>query len=212
MNFYEQLGILVSSIMIVSQLSLVFGDNLFFRWSTKVVIGYALIHALIWGIYWTNYYAVAPVISKGQYEYIIPLILSLLMYSRLSYKYAWLSKYPMGAQLAVGFGVVSVGQLRGQILDQIRMTVVDLFAAKDWYQLLNSSLVLIGTLTVISYFFFTREHTGILSKSSYVGRIFIMSSIATIWAGDYLWAMAMLAGQLQYLVQQFLYRLILGRP
>lgn len=80
MNFNDWLGIVVSTIMILSQLSLVFGDNLFFRWSTKVVIGFALMHALIQGVYWTNYYAVTPILSKGDWKFAIPLILSLMMY------------------------------------------------------------------------------------------------------------------------------------
>lgn len=205
----EQLGVLVSAILIVSQLSLIAGDNFFFKWSTRLVIGFSVIHAQIWGLYWSNRYAVEP-IMKGELIWIIPLLLGLMMYTRLWKKYAWISKYPMGLQLGVGFGVVVVSMIRSQILDQIRMTITDITGATSPYALLNGALVLIGTITVTTFFFFTKEHTGIIGKSAYVGRAFIMSSIAVIWAGDYIWAMSMMAGQLQYLVRDFFFGLILG--
>ena len=205
----EQLGVLVSAILIVSQLSLIAGDNFFFKWSTRLVIGFSVIHAQIWGLYWSNRYAIEP-IMKGELIWIIPLVLGLMMYTRLSKKYAWISKYPMGLQLGVGFGVVVVSMIRSQILDQIRMTITDITGASSPYVLLNGLLVFIGTITVTTFFFFTKEHTGILGKSAYVGRAFIMASIAVIWAGDYIWAMSMMAGQLQYLIRDFLFGLVLG--
>jgi len=209
MVIQEQIGVLVSTILIVSQLSLIIGDNFFFKWSTRLVIGFSVIHAQIWGLYWSNQYAIAP-IMKGELIWIIPLLLGLMMYTRLSKKYAWISKYPMGVQLGVGFGVVVVSMIRSQILDQIRMTITDITGATSPYALLNGLLVLIGTVTVTTFFFFTREHTGLIGKSAYIGRAFIMSSIAVIWAGDYIWAMSMLAGQLQYLIRDFFFGLILG--
>lgn len=209
MVIQDQIGVLVSTILILCQLSLIAGDNFLFRWSTRVVIGFSVIHALIWGIYWSNRYAIEP-IMQGELIWIIPLLLGLMMYTRLTKNYAWISKYPMGLQLGVGFGVVTVSMVRSQILDQIRMTITDITGATSAYALLNGILVLIGTITVISFFFFTREHTGILGKSAYIGRIFIMSSIAVIWAGDYIWAMSMMAGQLQYLIKEFLFGLVLG--
>ena len=209
MVIQDQIGVLVSSIMIVSQLSLIAGDNFFFRWSTRVVIGFSVMHALIWGLYWSNRYAIEP-IMKGELVWIIPLVLGLMMYTRLTKRYAWISKYPMGLQLGVGFGVVTVSMIRSQILDQIKMTIMDIVQATSAYNLMNALLVFIGSITVTTFFFFTKEHTGILGKSAYVGRAFIMSSIAVIWAGDYIWAMSMLAGQLQYLIREFLFGLVLG--
>jgi hypothetical protein len=209
MLIQDQIGIVVSAIMIVSQLSLIVGDNFFFRWSTRVVIGFSVMHALIWGIYWSNRYAVQP-IMKGELVWIIPFVLGLMMYTRLTKKWAWVSKYPMGLQLGVGFGVVVVSMIRSQILDQIKMTIVDLLGASSPYALLNAVLVFIGSITVTTFFFFTKEHTGLLGKSAYLGRAFIMCSIAVIWAGDYIWAMSMLAGQLQFLIRDFLFGLVLG--
>ena len=210
MTIQDSLGILFSTIMILSQLSLLWGDNLFFRWGTRIVIGFSVIHTAIWQLYWIDYRAIQPIMTDGDIKFVIPLILGLMMYARLSRPNAWISKYPMGVQLGVGVGVVSVSMLRSQILDQLRFTVEGLFEATTAMALLNAVLVLIGTVTVMSYFFFTKEHTGILGISTYIGRAFIMSSIATIWAGDYIWAMSMLAGQLQFLIKEFLMGLVLN--
>ena len=210
MTIQETIGIILSTVMILSQLSLLWGDNLFFRWGTRVVIGFSVIHTAIWQLYWIDYRAIQPILNNGDYKFFIPLILGIMMYARLSKANSWISKYPMGVQLGVGVGVVSVAMIRSQILDQLRDTVLSLFNATTTMALLNAVLVLIGTVTVMSYFFFTKEHTGILGISTYIGRGFIMSSIATIWAGDYIWAMSMLAGQLQFLIREFLMGLLLN--
>lgn len=210
MTIQESLGIIFSTIMILTQLSLLWGDNIFFRWGTRVVIGFSVIHTAIWQLYWIDYRAIQPILTEGEYKFLIPLILGIMMYARLSKTNSWISKYPMGVQLGVGVGVVSVAALRSQILDQLRYVVEGLFEATTAMEMLNAILVLVGTVTVMSYFFFTKEHTGILGISTYIGRGFIMSSIATIWAGDYIWAMSMLAGQLQFLIKEFLMGLVLN--
>jgi len=133
-----------------------------------------------------------------------------MMYGRLSRKYAWISKYPTSFQLGVGVGVTTVAMLRAQIIDQLGFTVTDLFKARMSLELFNAIVVLIAVVTVISYFFFTLEHKGVVGYSAYIGRVFIMASTAVLWAGDYMWAMAMMAGILSFLVNDFVKKLLLG--
>ena len=209
MDFYAQAGLIAAAIMTLCQLSLVFGDNFFFKWSTRVVIGFSVVHAAVQYAYWTDYYGIQPLL-KGDIKWIIGLVLCLMMYGRLTSRYAWISKYPMGLQLGVGFGTVIISIARTQILDQIRVTISEILAADSAFALFNRLLILLGVISVISYFFFTREQNGVLGRLSYVGRAFIMSSIDVIWAGDYIWAMSMMAGRLQFIIRDFYFGLLLG--
>lgn len=211
MAFQDQLAVLVGTIFIMTQFSMLWKDNLFFRWGTRVVVGFAVADSMGWAIYNLNYYVWSPWTGKGEWWWWIGVPLGLMLYTRLSRPHAWISKYPLGVQLGVGVGTVSVGALRAQILDQITNTVKDVFAVGATpMEVFNAVVIFIGVVTTISYFFFTREHTGVLGYSAYIGRIFIMGSIAVIWAGDYMWAMAMLAGVLSFLVNDFLKGLVLG--
>lgn len=210
MTIQADLGIFIGGVMVLSQFTMMWKDNVFFRWGTRVVVGYRLINSMAWAFYNLNYRVWEPWTIDGEWWWWLGVPLGLMLYFRLSRPHAWIAKYPLGVQLGVGVGTVAVGALRAQILDQITNTISDVFAAKTGMQIFNAIVVVIGVITCISYFFFTREHTGILGGTAYIGRAYIMTSIAVIWAGDYMWAMAMLAGVLDYMVNTFLKGLLLG--
>lgn len=210
MVLLDQIGIALGAVMILTQFSMLYRDNLFFRWGTRLVVGFAMADSLAWAMWGLNYYVWEPSTEKGQWWWWLGVPLGLMLYTRLSRPHAWISKYPLGVQLGVGVGTVAVGMLRTQILDQITFTVKDVFTAVTPMEIFNALIILIGVVTVVSYFFFTREHVGVLGYSAYIGRIFIMASIAVIWAGDFMWAMAMLAGVLYYLINDFIKGLLLG--
>jgi len=205
----DQLGTLMSAIVILSQFTMLWKDNVFFRWGTRIVVGYALVDAMGWGWYYVNLRMWQPYVTKGEWWWWGAIILTIMLYTRLTKQYAWISKYPLAIQLGLGVGVTSVAMLRSQIIDQLGFTIDSLFTTTGM-DLFNAIIVFIGVATVISYFFFTHEQTGILGRTAYVGRAFIMASIAVIWAGDYMWSMAILAGVLFFLVNTFIKGLLLG--
>ncbi|MBM3291310.1 hypothetical protein FJY84_01370 [Candidatus Bathyarchaeota archaeon] len=205
------LGKLVAAVFVLSMLSLIFGENFFFKWGTRVVVGWAIVYSAILGLYWTDFYAIKPILEKADYKWLIVIFFGLLMYTRLSRRYAWISKYPISISMGIGFGMILPTWARAQILDQIRITIVELFSPVSTFDLIGRILVLVGLVTVITYFFFTKEHKGVLGSSAFIGRLFIMSSIAVIWAGDYLWAMSMLAGQLKFLINDVIIGIFLRR-
>lgn len=210
MSFQAQAGTLFATIIILSQLTMLWKDNVFFRWGTRLVVGYAMMDIVGWGIYYVNRNMVVPMTTKGEWWWIFALIMGILLYFRISREYGWISKYPISLQLGLGIGVAAVATVRAQILDQIRYTVVDIFSAKTAMALFNAIIAAVALVTVISYFIFTREHTGVLAGAAYAGRAFMMASIAVIWAGDYMWAMAILAGVLSFLYNDFFRGLLLG--
>lgn len=212
MVWQDQLGTVMSAIVILTQFTMLWKDNVFFRWGTRVVVGYAMVDWMAWAWYYLNIRMWVPFTTKGEWWWWFGIILGLMLYLRLSRQYAWVAKYPLAVQLGLGIGVTAATLLRAQILDQIQFTINSLFTAKTTMDLFNAIVVFIGVATVLSYFFFTREHTGVLARTAYVGRAYIMASVAVIWAGDYMWAMAILAGVLSFLVNNFVKNLLLGMP
>jgi len=212
MSIQASLGTITATIIITSQLTMLWKDNPYFRWGTRVVVGYMIADQIAWQLYYLNRNMWVPTTTKGEWWWWFALIAGLMLYFRLSRAHGWVAKYPLGLQLGLGIGVATIGMLRAQILDQIKNTVADVINAKTPMALFNAIVAFVAVVTVVSYFIFTREHTGVLAATSYVGRAFMMASIATIWAGDYMWAMAILAGVLSFLYNNFLRNLILGQP
>lgn len=198
-------------VIVLAVLSSLIKDNYFFRWSSSLTVGFAIAYGLIGRIQYLQSSLIVPLVTKGQYILLIPLILGFLAYSRLSKKYAWLSRYALSLMLGIGMGVTIVGMLRAQIIDQVGYTISDIVGSTTPLGYFNGILILIGTASTIAYFLFTREQKGAFGTFTRVGRVFMMVSIAIVFGGDYILWMASLIAALRLIINSLL-RGVLGLP
>jgi hypothetical protein len=200
------LGTLVASFFILSVLSMLWKDNPIFRIGQQAVIGAATAHYIILNFESVYKNALTPMMS-GNLLLIIPLFLGLLMYTRLKKETAWLARYPTAVLVGVGTGVMIAGTLRGQIIDQLKATVVDILNAptSGGFTVFNTVLILIGTVTAVTFFTYTQKHATekgltLLGWSAKMGRIFLMISLGANWSGEIVWYLTQLIGRLTYLI------------
>lgn len=200
------LGTLVASFFILSVLSMLWKDNPVFRIGQQAVIGAATAHYIV--LNFTSVYknALTPMMG-GNLLLIIPLFLGLLMYTRLKKEISWLARYPTAVLVGVGTGVMIAGTLRGQIIDQIKNTIVDILnaPASGGLTVFNTVLILIGTITAVTFFTYTQKHATekgltLLGWSAKIGRIFLMISLGANWSGELVWYLTQLIGRLTYLI------------
>ncbi|RLC73520.1 MAG: hypothetical protein DRI26_00655 [Chloroflexi bacterium] len=209
MNFWEILGAWVGAFFVISVLTMLWKDNPYFRFGQQAIIGATIAHYVLFNMKNVLNMALIP-ISKGNVILVVPLILGLLMYTRLSPDHAWFSKYPTSVLVGVGIGVMIAGTLRGQIIDQVKATVVDIFTAGTTFDLMNGIIIAVGTVTAITFWLFTREHKGALGASAKIGRIFLMVSLGTNWAGEEVWYLTQIIGRLIFLINVWIKGAILG--
>lgn len=209
MNFWEILGAWVGAFFVISVLTMLWKDNPYFRFGQQAIIGSTIAHYVLFNMKTLINMALIP-ISKGDLLLIIPLVLGLLMYTRLTKEYAWIAKYPTSVLVGVGIGVMIAGTLRGQIIDQIKATVVNIFTATSGIEALNAVIIAVGTVTAITFWIFTREHTGVLGKSAKIGRVFLMISLGANWAGEEVWYLTQMIGRLIFLINVWIKGAILG--
>ena len=212
MIWNDTLGALVAAFFIISVFTMLWKDNPIFRLGQQAVIGAATAHYIV--LNFTSVYnnAITPMMG-GNLLLIIPLFLGLLMYTRLKNEIAWVARYPTAVLVGVGTGVMIAGTLRGQIIDQMKNTVLDLynsFSAGSAMNVLNATLILIGTITAITFFTFTRKHTGLLGWSAKAGRIFLMISLGANWSGELVWYATQTIGRLSYIINYVIKIVILG--
>jgi hypothetical protein len=122
-----------------------------------------------------------PIIS-GNFNLIIPVLIGLLIYGQLSRKYAWTARIPISLTLGVGTGVAITGAFYGMFLAQI-ISTMKIKLTPDLSGL-NSIILLIAVIAAISYFTFSREHTGALGMSARIGRIVLMAAFGAQFAGS----------------------------
>jgi hypothetical protein len=208
-NFWEILGAWVGAFFVISVMTMLWKDNPYFRFGQQAIIGATIAHMVLFNMKNVINMALIP-ISKGQLLLIIPFILGLMTYTRLLKDYAWIAKYPTSVLVGVGVGVMIAGTLRGQIIDQVKATVMDVFAATTATDTINGVIIAVGTVTAITFWIFTREHTGALGMSAKIGRVFLMISLGANWAGEEVWYLTQMIGRLIFLIEVFIKGALLG--
>ena len=195
---------IVGTFFIVATLSVLWKDNIVFRFGQAAVMGAATAHYMIMSA--TSIQSM--VLSQMQLIPILGLILGLMMYTRLFSKISWVSKYPSSVLVGVGIGVMLAGTIKGQILQQVGMTVGDiqtaLFTTGDSVAILNSILIFIGVVTSLVYFLFTIEHKGTVGILAKVGRVFLMISLGANFSGELVWYQTQMIGRLMFIIQNLL--------
>ena len=195
------IGGLIGTLFIISVMSMLWKDNIFFRFGQAAIMGASIAHYTFMNFQSVHNNAIKPILA-GNLLFIIPLILGLLTYSRLSSDVSWLAKYPTNVLIGVGTGVMIAGTLRGQIIDQIKQTILDAFTG------LNGILILIGVVTAFSFFIFTKEHTGALGTSVKIGRVFLMISLGANFSGELVWYLTQMIGRMMYILNEFIWPLL----
>ena len=210
--FVDILGGLVGTFFIISVLSMLWKDNPIFRIGQQAIIGATMAHYILFNFKSALNNAVLPMLG-GNLLLFIPLLLGVLMYTRLKDKVAWIARYPTGVLVGIGTGVMIAGTLRGQIIDQVKNTVLDLtksVVSSNTTGMINNLLIAIGVVTAISFFTFTHEHKGVLGASAKIGRIFLMISLGANWSGELVWYLTQLIGRLSWIINTVIKVMLLG--
>jgi hypothetical protein len=161
----------VPAILIIIALTFVFVDWPGWRWVEHLIVGSGagVIVATNWQALLRS--GINPLLG-GDFLLIIPLLSGIAMYFRYIPTYKWVERYGFLWVIAGGTGVtislIFQGQVLPQVLESIKIvrdTPIDTF---------NAIISLLIFLTTLSYFTFTREHTGVLGQSARLGRLFLM--------------------------------------
>lgn len=131
--------------------------------------------------------------------YIIPFILGIFMLFRLSRKLGWLARWSMAYVVGLAAGLRLYGFLNSNILAQVRGSALPLF--DGWGTAINSIVIIVGTLTGLFYFFFSKEHTGMFGKISRVGIWFLMISFGAAFGFAVMGRISLLIGRFYDLIQ-----------
>lgn len=197
MQISTDLGVWIAAIATIGIISFAFKDNPLYRLVENVYVGISAGHAIVLG--WMNIrdMGITPLITKGQWSLLIPLILGVLLYTRYFKKISWLSRFPLALLVGIGTGLAIRGTVGSQIVSQIKGTILPLNS-------INNILIVLGTLGVLTYFFFSAEHKGGLKYVSAFGRYVMMVSFGAAFGNTVMGRMALFIGRLQFLYANWL--------
>lgn len=152
--------------------------------------------------------------------HVLALILGIMMLMRLIPKIGWISRWPLAVIVGSTAGLWMVTYFQSNFLSQLQKTVVPLIDMQringlaemggsipfDAYfaAYLGNIVLMIGTLTGLIYFYFSKEHKGALGGAAKVGIYFLMITFGASFGYTVMSRMSLLIGRLYFLFSDWL--------
>lgn len=195
----ELFGVLLGAALTLMCYSFVYRDNLFFKLAEHMLVGVTIGYTLAVGLKTLRDSLIIPFIG-GELLLIIPLITGLLLFTRLTPKYAHLSRWGIAIMAGVGSGVAVRTSVGIMIIPQILLASKPLSAA-DPVKSLNQLIILLGLISVLVFFVFTFLGRKSVSTVGRLGRYFLMTTFGVVIAGDLIGNMSFIQDRTKILLE-----------
>jgi len=217
------IGLWVAALFTLFILSFLYKDNPFYKIAESVVVGVSAAYWMVVG-FWTTIipnlmgklfpdfitgWAMPGLSAEGDWMYIVPLILGVMLIWRLSPKGSWISRWPLAFIIGTTAGIRLLGFLHADFLSQIRNTIMTIYVVEAgsfvFWDSIMSLIVVIGVLASLVYFFFSIEHKGFVGKTAKLGIWFLMVTFGAAFGYTVMGRIALLAIRLEFLLDDWLW-------
>ena len=200
------LGVWLLVLMTLCILSYLYGDNPFYKIAEHIFVGVSAgyVFALTWwDQVWPNLFGrLFPNYVQAGFEfsaiYIIPLILGVFMLLRLVPSLSWLARIAIAYIVGMAAGLKFYVYVNSNILMQIQNSAID-FTKSGW-EIFNHLLILLGVISALVYFFFSKEHKGTVGKISKIGIYFLMIKFGASFGFAVMGRISLLIGRFEDLI------------
>ena len=206
---WEGLGVVVAAGLTLALYSFLYKDNPFFKMAENLFVGVAA--AYVFGQYWypTIYGEIWVRLSglskgpgvSGDAWLLAPTLLGLLMLTRFSQRFSWLSRLSFAFFVGLGAGLTIPRTISSFILAQIEATIQPLSWSLAGFNLL---VILVGVVSVLIYFFFSMEHKGAVGKVSRLGIAFLMISFGASFGYTIMARLSLFIGRISFFMDDWL--------
>jgi len=148
-------------------------------------------------------------IDKGHelhFSYLIPFALGIMMLLSLFKKLNWFARWGIAYTVGMAAGLRAYGYLNSNVILQVKGTIIPLLDPDlPFFSLLgdshfNNLVILVGTVTGLLYFFFSKEQTGNFGKVTRVGIYFLMISFGASFGFAVMGRISLLIGRFTDLI------------
>ena len=209
MNLSTDPWVWIASILSLAILSFLYKENPFFRAAEHIFLGVA--NGYLVTFYWHRILMpilFRPLFQQGDLLLIIPFTIGMLYLTRFIPKISWLVRIPIAIYMGYWTGVLIPATIQAKIIKQVQGTILTSPNFQSWnagtWGIVWSVIVFIGVLCTLSYFYFSREHKGIIGATSRVGIVFVMIGFGAAFGYTVMARVSLLIGKLQYLLGDWL--------
>jgi len=224
----ERLGIIVAAGLTLTMYSFLYRDNVLFKIAENIYVGVGL----GFGTVMTWYQAIKPevydplftapdqqALHRALLERGVPIVLGIMLLTRLSRRFAWPSRYSFAIMIGWGSGINIPRIMHTNLLKQLETAVLPMkfgAAAAAWKAgevgdfLLalaapaGTLFILIGTVAVLYYFFFSLERGPVGKAVSRVGIFFLMVAFGASFGYTVMARLSLFIDRVNFLMNDWL--------
>ncbi|MCB5234233.1 MAG: hypothetical protein LHW60_03160 [Candidatus Cloacimonetes bacterium] len=206
-GFMTVLGVWIAAFFTLSIFSFLYKDNPFYKFAEQVFVGLSAAYWLVYIFYsimMPNLFSKLADDFSGNMILLIPAALGILMLMRLFPKTQWLSRYPLAIMVGTTAGISLLRHMKSDILQQVAATMINPFSGTA-SEIIGKLLLIIGTLTGIYFFYFSKKQEGIYKVPAKIGTWFLMVSFGATFGYTVMARISLLIGRLEFLLGDWLH-------
>ncbi len=201
MSLIEFVQIWIVAFFTLSLFSFLYKDNPFYKLAEHVFAGLSAGYYI--GLVWHAVILqtmIDPMIEQGKWWLFIPGLLGLLMFSRFFKGFHWVSRVSLAFVMGTTAGIFLLSELHGKVMPQVQSTMRSVDPGQGFGTLLLSLIIVVGVVSTLIYFYFSKEHRGVLGGVAKLGIWFIMVSFGAHFGYTVMARISLLIGRVQFLI------------
>ena len=204
MSGVELLQIWIIAFFTLALFSFLYKDNPVYKLAEHIFAGLSAGYYV--GLVWDTVIITQlwdPMVG-GDYWLVVPGIMGALMFTRFSPRFSWVSRVSLAFVMGVTSGIFLVSQLHGLVLPQMQSTMQSLTTDNGIGAMILAIVVVIGVISTLIYFYYSKEHKGALGVTARIGIWFIMVSFGAHFGYTVMGRVSLLIGRVQFLAEDWI--------
>jgi len=136
-----------------------------------------------------------------------PALLGLLIFTRFFPRASWLARMPICFVIGAGAGAAIPAAVQGLVMKHVSSTMLPLYVHDDTHKTVAAGLVggaqnlllIVGVISVLCYFYFSKPHKGVLGAGARFGIWLLMVAFGATFGNTVMARISLLIGRLRFL-------------
>lgn len=224
MHLSHEVWVWVGVFLTLSVLSFLYKDNPFYRFAEHLWVGVAngysvafMYHRVIVPVMLKPFGQAFQTAAKGgvsadlfnplspaNFWLIVPGLIGCLYFMRFVPKASWLARVPIGIFMGYYMGYSIPATLEGTVFPQMKGTLVTRASMATPLGGIWAVVVLVGVVTTLTYFFFSKEHKGVIKWGAKTGIVYIMIGFGASFGFTVMARVSLAIGRFMFLLRDWL--------
>lgn len=193
----SEAAIWVSALGTLAVYSFLYRDNPVYRAAEQILVGLSVGYLVVITVRSTLWPKVILPVSEGDPWGLVAATWVVLMWTRIHPRTGWLSRLPLAMVVGAGAGLSVPAMLKARVLSQMGALLRPEFN-------LDVVVGVVGVITTLAYFHFTRPQTGFFQGMAKVGTWYLMVFFGATFGFTIMSRLSLLLGRTEFLLGTWL--------